>query len=299
MSSESFLTRKTIAIDIDEVLGAFLDCLCLHINTLGFESKATISLETKDSIASVSTTSSVSITKIWKPEDFTSYHFNDAWNIDETIAHATMARFFTSLHFEDIKPLKDAKEILLKHQKQYRFVIVTSRNSNLGEQTNAWLNKHFEGCFDNVMFGSAYGPGVKRTKSEMCREINAIMLVDDNPFYAVEAAPVLKTSILFGDYSWNRTSEITFPSNIIRVSSWSDLDKVFTNMTRSSNLLDKLDTIHLEIMKKLEDVNFEKAKRENLKDVELEINELRSALLLDISDNAITKVEEFLSMFSS
>jgi uncharacterized HAD superfamily protein len=297
MSSTS---RKTIAIDIDEVLGAFLDSLCLHINTLGFESKATISSETIDSISSVSTTSLVSITKIWKPEDFTSYHFNDAWNIDETIAHATMARFFTSLHFEDIKPLKDAKEILLKHSNQFRFIVVTSRNSNLSEQTNAWLNKHFEGCFDNVMFGSAYGPGVKRTKSEMCREINAIMLVDDNPFYAVEAAPVLKTSILFGNYAWNRTTspEINFPSNIMRVSSWSELDLLFTNMTSSFDLLDKLDTIQLETMKKLDDTSLEKAKRENLKDVEKEISELRRAILLD-SDNASSKVEEFLSLFSS
>ena len=122
-----------------------LDIFNVFDNTLGFESKATISSETIDSISSVSTTSLVSITKIWKPEDFTSYHFNDAWNIDETIAHATMARFFTSLHFEDIKPLKDAKEILLKHSNQFRFIVVTSRNSNLSEQTNAWLNKHFEG----------------------------------------------------------------------------------------------------------------------------------------------------------
>jgi len=286
--------RDTIAIDIDEVLGAFLESLCLHINEKGFEGCSVSS-----STSSASATSSK--TSPWTPEDFSSYHFNDAWGIDETSAHATMARFFSSSHFAEIKPLVGAKEVLLKHKQHFRFIVVTSRNSNLGDQTREWLNKHFDGCFEDVMFGSAYGPGERRTKSEMCKEINAIMLVDDNPHYAAEASPVLKTSVLFGDYAWNRNPiGVSLPSNILRLNDWKTLDRVLDVMFEKRELIERLQKVQEKAQLMIGDA-IDSAKKKNLIDVERETHDLVHSLLLlqgDTNENAINRAEEFLSLIT-
>lgn len=283
------MSRDTIAIDIDEVLGAFLESLCLHINVLGFEG----------SVTSSGSTASATSSKMWTPEDFSSYHFNDAWNIDETSAHATMTRFFSSSHFAEIKPLFGAKEVLLKHKQHFRFVVVTSRNSNLGDQTREWLNKHFDGCFEDVMFGSAYGPGLRRTKSEMCKEINAIMLVDDNPHYAAEASPVLKTSVLFGDYAWNRNPiGVSLPPNVLRINDWKTLDQALTVMFEKRELIERLQKVQEKAAQLMIEDATDSAKKKNLIDVKRETHDLVNSLLLLHDENAINRVEEFLSLIA-
>ena len=283
------MSRDTIAIDIDEVLGAFLESLCLHINVLGFEGC---------SVTSSGSTASATSSKTWTPEDFSSYHFNDAWGIDETVAHATMTRFFSSSHFAEIKPLVGAKEVLLKHKQHFRFIVVTSRNSNLGDQTREWLNKHFDACFEDVMFGSAYGPGLRRTKSEMCKEINAIMLVDDNPHYAAEASPVLKTSVLFGDYAWNRNPiGVSLPPNVLRINDWKTLDQALTVMFEKRELIERLQKVQEKAQLMIEDAT-DSAKKKNLIDVERETHDLVNSLLLLHDENAINRVEEFLSLIA-
>jgi hypothetical protein len=309
--------RETIAIDIDEVLGAFLESLCLHINVLGFEaSSGVVSQISEDSVSSSTASSTVVVSKTvsskstpWTPEDFTSYHFNDAWGIDETTAHSTMTRFFSSSHFAEIKPLLGAKEVLLKHKQKFRFIVVTSRNSNLGDQTRKWLNEHFDECFDDVMFGSAYGPGVRRTKSEMCKEIQAIMLVDDNPYYAAEASPALKTSVLFGDYAWNRettttSKNIQLPQNLVRVQDWKTLDRVLTTLFERRELFEKLHNVQAKARSMIDNVSSavdsaNNNKKKNLIDIERETHEIINSLLLAVDiEPAINRAEEFLSLIS-
>jgi hypothetical protein len=66
-------------------------------------------------------------------------------------------------------------------QPQYRFVVVTSRQSYMEAMTKAWLDRHYPGVFDDVLFGNHYGTtGAKMGKPEMCSSIGAVCLIDDS-----------------------------------------------------------------------------------------------------------------------
>jgi hypothetical protein len=68
-----------------------------------------------------------------------------------------------------------------------------------------WIDSNFPGIFSEIHFGNHYSStGVARAKSEMCKDINALLLIDDSARYALDCAKNGIPSILFGNYAWNR-----------------------------------------------------------------------------------------------
>ncbi|HLA48993.1 MAG TPA: hypothetical protein VJY84_00415, partial [Candidatus Saccharimonadales bacterium] len=55
-------------------------------------------------------------------------------------------------------------------------------------------------------------------KAEVCREIGADYLVDDQPKHCLAAADAGITALLFGDYKWTRVNNL--PKNVIKVRNW-------------------------------------------------------------------------------
>jgi hypothetical protein len=218
MDCAPFSPKPVVAVDVDEELGAFVDALCNHVNSAGF--------------AATSSSAAIagSAPRKWQREDFHSYHFDDVWQVGETISSETVERFFDSPHFAQLEPLPGAREVLERHRASCRFVVCTSRSLNIEAKTRAWINEHFPGIFDDVLFGSAYGHGPRRTKREMCASIGAVALIDDNVGYALDAAPVLAHSVLFGRYAWNASTPPDAPSNLVRLASWSEVDAFLTTL---------------------------------------------------------------------
>jgi hypothetical protein len=59
--------------------------------------------------------------------------------------------------------------------------IVTSRQLTLQPATHAFLEQHFPGKFASVQFGNHWGAtGGRRSKRDMCRDVGALLLIDDN-----------------------------------------------------------------------------------------------------------------------
>lgn len=59
--------------------------------------------------------------------------------------------------------------------------IVTSRQLTLQPATHEFLERNFPGKFASVQFGNHWGAtGGRRSKRDMCREVGALLLVDDN-----------------------------------------------------------------------------------------------------------------------
>lgn len=130
-------TRLTVAVDLDEVLGAFVESLAAwHNATHGSALTAA---------------------------DFHSYHFADVWGGSAEATRAKMDVFFGSDHFERLAPLEDAAATLRRLRDSHcRFVVVTSRDHVLADRTRAWLDVHYPGVFEGVLFGNHYGKtGVK------------------------------------------------------------------------------------------------------------------------------------------
>lgn len=99
-----------------------------------------------------------------------------------------MHEFFASPHFQDgLELVPGAQAALQRLSKHYRLVVVTSRQFVIENETHAWLDRHFPGVFSAVVFGNHYGlQGEKRSKPDLCRDLNAEILIDDSVQYARE-----------------------------------------------------------------------------------------------------------------
>jgi hypothetical protein len=132
-AGEAVHVKPTIAVDLDEVLGAFVEGLALfHNQRYG----------TKLSSA-----------------DFRSYHFADVWGGTGEEATAKVLAFYESDLFRDLAPIASAAESLAALSAHFRFVVVTSRQHMIADKTRAWLQRHFPGVFADVVFGNHYDAG--------------------------------------------------------------------------------------------------------------------------------------------
>ena len=138
-----------------------------------------------------------------------------------------MEEFFESEHFQNIPPIGESARMLRGLRDKCRFVVVTSRRTSLEDKTRNWLDTHYEGIFEDVLFANHYASdgSSPTTKSELCKSVGAKVLVDDSLEYIKEAASHVTTVILFGDYSWNRISpeDLPLPSNTKRAHNWKGL----------------------------------------------------------------------------
>lgn len=103
----------------------------------------------------------------------------------------------------------------------FNLVVVTSRQAILESRTRAWLDVHYPGIFLDARFGNHYGEGRRVSKRELCADIKATVLIDDQPKYAVDCSDTPYV-LLFGDYGWNTGSSglTSLPRNVVRVHDW-------------------------------------------------------------------------------
>mmetsp|Transcript_5109 Transcript_5109/g.8925 ORF Transcript_5109/g.8925 Transcript_5109/m.8925 type:complete len:230 (+) Transcript_5109:316-1005(+) len=205
--------QLTLAVDLDEVLGGFVEPLCeFHNNEYG----TSLSLD-----------------------DFHSYIFHNVWggSVEESLEK--VHRFFESNYFLNMQTISGAQEGILQLSKYFRLVCVTSRQLIVEEETRKWLTKFYPGLFSDVLFGNHWGvQGRKVSKSELCRIINAVALIDDSLDYARECAANGIPVLLFDykhQYRWNKT-EIPLHPLINRVSDWNEIVNTCINQYFPQNL---------------------------------------------------------------
>lgn len=87
-------------------------------------------------------------------------------------------------------------------------VVVTSRQHVIRDETLEWIDRHYPKVFSDVHFGNHFAKsGQSKKKSEICEEIGADVLIDDNPRYAHECASSGMHVLLFNwqrQYPWSR-----------------------------------------------------------------------------------------------
>lgn len=183
-----------LAIDIDEVLAEFVPVLAeFHNHVYGTTLTST---------------------------HFVSYEFHEVWGGTKEECNVKMLEFFSSSYFTDGLPmLHGAYTAMRRLQKYFDLHVVTSRQFAIQKITEEWINKHFTGVFKEVHFGNHYSTsGVVRSKSEICKEIGACMLVDDSVRYAQNCQRQDIPVILFGNYAWNAGDH----DNLRRAHNWSE-----------------------------------------------------------------------------
>lgn len=165
-----------------------------------------------------------------KPGDY-SEHWAQMWGIsdDETEARREVIlqnRVFLKHRFFD-----EAKPVLIKLKSHYKLVIISSRGPRVQAETIAWINQAYPGVFQEFHFPKIWDQPltidekVKMTKAEICREVGADYLVDDQPKHCLAVADAGITALLFGDYDWNR--KVKLQPNMVRAKTWQDVLEYF------------------------------------------------------------------------
>lgn len=192
-----------MAVDVDEVLGQFLASLneyCLEVHG-----------------------------ERYAVGDYGAYHFAGVWGCSQEASNDRVHAFFQSEHFRDgVAPVCGARKSLERLRGVCDLVVVTSRQHCIEAQTCQWLNSHFPGVFSEVHFGNHFAlEGASRAKSEICRDIGAHVLVDDNPQYAMDCADAGMEVLLFDwerRYPWSKTLRDGEHKRIQPVPTWLDVE---------------------------------------------------------------------------
>ncbi len=132
--------------------------------------------------------------------------------------------FYHSPEHMLVSPVQGAIEAIAKLSKKYSLQIVTSRPDSVRERTLAWLDIHFPQLFHEFHFTNIYAgeAGTKpKSKSEVCQEIGALVLIDDALRHATEVA-MAGIPVLLPDRPWNRDRT---PIGVTRVKTWDDILK--------------------------------------------------------------------------
>lgn len=205
---------RIVAVDLDEVLGQFI----LQLSKFYNENASAYSFAKPKSL---------------QPEDFFSYRFCEVWGGTDEQSIQIVEAFFASPYFTDGLPLVPGAVAGVKALKDagYTLAVVTSRQLFLEDITRRWLVANFPaGTFSFVVFGNHWAStGRKISKPELCKSLNAELIIDDAVSYCRQCADDDIRALLFGEYGWNKTAEDDpLPSGVLRVKGWQDVVKYLT-----------------------------------------------------------------------
>jgi len=196
----TFNKPLVIACDIDEVLFPYLSGYVKYYNRLHNTSL--------------------------KVSDFHSYAFHLVHGGTPEYISDLVYAFHDEREFLEIEPITGALEAVHRLQQLGELHFVTARQEAIAQKTHDWIKKHFGIEKDRIHLGNHWAKKTdavktQRTKAEMCRAIQADILIDDAPSYALECAGAGMKVFLFdleGEYKWNKPTPLH--ENITRVHSW-------------------------------------------------------------------------------
>lgn len=205
------MKKPTIAIDIDDVLAQGTESLRLEVNKrLGVHL----------------------LPEHYRiPGDYWHY-YETVWKVNGLSELITMEELNPQM-VEDqshVPPFKQARAVLNKLTKNYRLIVVTARKLEWEPATQRWLAMHFPNVFDGLYFAGHYEES-HQTKGELCRELGAQWLIDDNVGHAETALEQGIKVVLFGDYGWHKNKEIH--KDIVRCKDWPAVLEYFDGIGRS------------------------------------------------------------------
>jgi len=156
-------------------------------------------------------------------------HASDTTNWGNASFEETVRRvhgFYETDSFKHVQPFAEAKPVLLVLSERYSLVIVTARDTIIEKMTRDWLALHFQDFFGEAHFTAQYSlEGKGRSKAEVCKEINAAYLIDDDPKNILAACEQGVRGILFGDYPWSKSKKL--PGGVTRCHDWAAVQEYF------------------------------------------------------------------------
>jgi FMN phosphatase YigB (HAD superfamily) len=199
------MPRKTIAVDIDDVLSKSAEGFIAFSN------------------------------QRWglklKPEDYQE-EWAVVWGVPLEEAVKRAEEFHAAGVVGKYEPHEAALPALKKLAKRYNLVAVTSRRSVLKPETDAWMDRHFPGIFQSLHYAGIWDSSTTKnvlhklnsTKAELLRELGADYLIDDQAKHCLGAAKAGITALLFGP---NNHDSGQLPPKVMRARHWDEVMEFF------------------------------------------------------------------------
>lgn len=192
------LTR--IALDIDDVTAEFTDAVRLWVNNSTGAELQPYHYQTK--------------------HDFW-VHFKSVWAENGLTDLVDYTKFNEELAVDQshVRVAPGAKEAIAALKKKYDIVFITSRQPSQFDATRNWLDKHIDPTIPLYLANNPTVQSNPQSKGELCVELDAQLLIDDNAENCLDALDNGADAILFGDYGWNAHA----PDSIHRCCNWHEV----------------------------------------------------------------------------
>jgi 5'(3')-deoxyribonucleotidase len=154
------------------------------------------------------------------------YSLAVTYGIPEQQIYDFIALFMNTRAAKNALPIPGARTSLKTLKEHYDVHIVTARPETLNKDTRNWLDKDFKDLYSDIHYCSFYSLGdkkeVKLSKTDVCKQLNAFCLVDDNVWNATEFHRAGFLGILFGNYPWQSSAE----RDIVKASNWAEVKQI-------------------------------------------------------------------------
>jgi FMN phosphatase YigB (HAD superfamily) len=146
-------------------------------------------------------------------------YYERIWELHD-ITHLTFDEFESELIQDQAHvPLLAGAAFAIKQLAQaYKIILITSRSPSLEVATRRWLAEHLDVEVE-LYFARNNRNAEGKSKGELCVELGATLLIDDNVDHVQSAIDNGVAAILFGNYGW----QSTFPNEAKRFEQWSDI----------------------------------------------------------------------------
>lgn len=198
--------RQRIAVDCDDVIANVNDSVREFINqTYGFNHTS----------------------EDYRVDGEYKTYWERIWGLKEGESADWFSRYIASGRMADLEPVDSALGVLERLKDRYSLILVTARSLDEVGYTDSWLARHAPGLFDEVTFVHRWQAalGDQVSKGEICQQLGANYLIDDNYDHCLSAAELGLQAVLFGDYGWNRRYET--PAGVVRAGGWSEVMEFF------------------------------------------------------------------------
>ena len=152
------------------------------------------------------------------------YSFSKIFGITPEIEKSELMAFFASTSFAELATVNGSNEAIKELSKNYELYAVSSRPPQLMKLTSVWLNKHFQGCFKEVILIDSHFDSSKN-KSQICLQKHLDYFVEDVLSYAEDCAGS-GVEVFLLDKPWNQGTINS--KNIIRVKNWLEIVETIT-----------------------------------------------------------------------
>lgn len=150
---------------------------------------------------------------------------NPDWGTDDSsLILDRLSEIQNSKEYACIVPISEAIDAIKRLSVDNELHLITARNGSVEVATMAMLNEYFTGCFTSVEH-----VGKSRSKGEVCHQIKADVLIDDNVRHLISALENgVRCGLHFGDYAWNHLDDPI--DGVIECKDWTSIEEEIKKM---------------------------------------------------------------------